>query len=99
MPEIEKPDSDVYELLRKLGKNPCWCTETIDVVHANTVERKIFELSSDDPTPMLKIIRRSFDAQGSPLDVQFLTDRADIYRLHYSFSLYASGIPEIFRDK
>jgi DNA-binding GntR family transcriptional regulator len=99
MPELEKPDSDVYELIRKLGKKPYWCTETVDVVPANTVERAMFGLSFDDPTAMFKIVRRSFDREGHPLEVQFLTDRGDIYRLHYSFHLYASDLPEILRDK
>jgi len=99
MPELEKPESDVYELLRKLGKSPSWCTETVDVVQANTVERMMFGVSFDDPAPMFKIVRRSFDPEGHPLEVQFLTDRGDIYRLHDSFLLYASGIPEVLRDK
>ena len=99
MPELEKPDSDVYELLRKLGKKPYWCTETVDSVPANTVERAKFGLSLDDPTFMFKILRRSFDCEGQPLEVQFLTDRGDIYRLHYSFHLYASDLPEALRDK
>lgn len=99
MPELEKPDSDVYELIRKLGKKPYWCTETVDVVPANTVERTMFGLSFDDPTSMFKIVRRSFDREGHPLEVQFLTDRGDIYRLHYSFHLYASDLPETLRDK
>jgi len=99
MPELEKPESDVYELLRQLGKNPSWCTETVDVVQANTVERMMFGLSFDDPTPVFKIVRRSFDPEGHPLEVQFLTDRGDIYRLHYSFPLYASGVPEVLREK
>jgi DNA-binding GntR family transcriptional regulator len=99
MPELEKPDSDVYELLRKLGKQPYWCTEIVDVVPANTVERAMFGLSFDDPTSMFKILRRSFDREGHPLEVQFLTDRGDIYRLHYSFHLYASDIPAALRDK
>ncbi|MBA2395297.1 MAG: GntR family transcriptional regulator [Ktedonobacteraceae bacterium] len=99
MPELEKPDSDVYELLRKLGKKPYWCTETVDSVPANTVERAMFGLSFDDPTFMFKIVRRSFDREGHPLEVQFLTDRGDIYRLHYSFHLYASDLPEALRDK
>ncbi len=99
MPELEKPDTDVYELLRKLGKKPYWCTETVDSVPANTVERAMFGLSFDDPTYMFKIVRRSFDCEGHPLEVQFLTDRGDIYRLHYSFHLYASDISEALRDK
>jgi DNA-binding GntR family transcriptional regulator len=99
VPELEKPDSDVYELLRKLGKQPSWCTETVDVVQANTIERELFELSFDDPAPMFKIVRRSFDPEGHPLEVQFLTDRGDIYRLHYSFPLYPSDIPKALQDK
>ena|SRR2546421_110013 len=99
MPELEKPDSDVYELLRKLGKQPYWYTETVDIVPANTVERAMFGLSFDDPTSMFKIVRRSFDREGHPLEVQFLTDRGDIYRLHYSSYLYSSDIPEALRDK
>jgi DNA-binding GntR family transcriptional regulator len=99
MPELEKPDSDVYELMRKLGKNPSWCTETVDVVQANTIEREMFGLSFDDPAPMFKVVRRSFDPESHPLEVQFLTDRGDIYRLHYSFPLYSSGIPEALQDK
>ncbi len=99
MPELERPDSDVYELMRKLGKKPSWCTETVDVVQANTIEREMFGLSFDDPAPMFKIVRRSFDPEGCPLEVQFLTDRGDIYRLHYSFPLYPSGVPEGLQDK
>jgi DNA-binding GntR family transcriptional regulator len=99
MPELEKPDSDAYELMRKLGKHPSWCTETVDVVQANTIERDMFGLSFDDPAPMFKIIRRSFDPEGHPLEVQFLTDRGDIYRLHYSFPLYPSGVPEALQKK
>jgi hypothetical protein len=48
---------------------------------------------------MFKILRRAFDQEGNPLDVQFLTDRGDTYRLHYSFPLFADGIPEKLRDK
>jgi DNA-binding GntR family transcriptional regulator len=99
MPELDKPESDVYELMRKLGRKPSWCTETVDIVQANTVERLMFELSFDDPAPMFKILRRAFDQEGNPLDVQFLTDRGDTYRLHYSFPLYADGIPQKLRDK
>ncbi len=99
MPELEKPDSDIYELMRQLGKKPFWCRETVDVVQATGVERFLFGLSLDDPAPMLKILRRSLDEEGNPLEVQFLTDRGDTYRLDYSFPLYASGIPEAVRDK
>lgn len=99
MPELEKPDSDIYQLMRRLGKKPFWCRETVDVVQATAVERFLFGLSLDDPAPMLKILRRSLDEEGRPLEVQFLTDRGDTYRLDYSFPLYASGIPEVARDK
>lgn len=99
MPELEKPDSDVYQLMLKLGKKPSWCTETIDVIQASSVERVTFGLSPDDPSALLKILRRSFDEEGTPMDIQFLTDRGDTYRLHYSFPLFATGIPEAVRDK
>lgn len=99
LPELKKPDSDIYQLMVKLGKKPQWCTETVDIVQANTVEREMCELSLDDPAPMFKILRRSFDLDGTPLDVQFLTDRGDIYRLHYSYPLFSEGIPEGVRDK
>ena len=99
MPELEKPDSDIYELMRQVGKKPFWCRETVDVAQASGVERFLFGLSLDDPAPMLKILRRSLDEEGHPLEVQFLTDRGDTYRLDYSFPLYATGIPEALRDK
>lgn len=99
MPELYKPDCDIYQLMLKLGKNPFWCTETDDVVQATSVERDIFKLSADDPTALLKIKRRVFDDQGNPLSVDFLTDRGDKYRLHYSFPLFAQDIPEKLRDK
>lgn len=98
-PELEKPDSDIYQLMRQLGKKPTWCTETIDIVQASSKERVMFGLSPDDPSALLKILRRSFDDQGTPLDVQFLTDRGDMYRLHYSFPLFEEGIPEAVREK
>ncbi len=99
MPELEKSESDVYELMRKLGKQPYWYTETVDIVPATTVERAMFGLAFDDPLSMFKILRKSFDREGHPLEVQFLTDRGDIYRLHYSSYLYASDIPEALQDK
>jgi hypothetical protein len=37
--------------------------------------------------------------QGHPLSVDFLTDRADKYRFHYSFPSFAQDIPEKLRDK
>src|SRR6266700_553703 len=94
LPELKKPDSDIYDLARKLGRKPYWCTETVDVVLASSIEREKFGLSSDDPATLLKILRQAFDPDGNPIDVQFLTDRGDIYRLHYSFPLYAKDIPE-----
>ncbi len=99
LPELEKPDCDIYQLMRQVGKKPFWCTETVDVVQASSAERVIFELSPDDPSPLLKILRQSFDEEGIPLDVNFLTDRGDTYRLHYSFPLYADTIPEALRAK
>src|SRR5581483_599152 len=83
LPELEKPDSDIYQLMQQLGKKPSWCTETVDITQASSTERVLFELSPDDPSALLKIIRRAFDDEGNPLNVDFLTDRGDIYRLHY----------------
>ncbi len=99
LPELEKPDSDAYQLMIQLGKRPSWCTETVDVVPSTAFERQLFGLSSDDPSPLLKILRRIFDDQGNPLLVDFLTDRGDTYRLHYSFPLFTEGIPEPLREK
>jgi len=99
LPELEKPESDIYKLMFQLGKKPTWCTETIDVVQASSKERVMFGLSPDDPSALLKILRRSFDEDGTPLDVQFLTDRGDMYRFHYSFPLFPEDIPEAVREK
>lgn len=99
MPEMRKPDYDIYALMKRLGKNPEWCEETVDMVQASSVERILFGLSSDDPSGLFKILRRSFDTEGNPLEVQFLTDRGDTYRLHYSFPLFIDGIPKGVRDK
>jgi len=99
MPELEKPDFDIYQLMRQLGKTPYWCTETVDVVKATSAERVLFELSPDEPSDLFKILRRAFDHDGKPLSVDFLTDRGDTYRLHYSFPLFADDIPEKLRGK
>lgn len=99
LPELEKPDSDIYALMRQLGKKPMWCTETVDIVQASSKEREMFGLSPDDPSPMIKILRRSYAEDGTPLDIQFLTDRGDMYRLHYSFPLFAEGVPETLRER
>lgn len=99
LPELEKPDCDIYQLMFQLGKHPSWCTETVDVVQATSTERVMFNLSPDDPSSLLKILRRAFDHEGNPLSVDFLTDRGDTYRLHYSFPLFTNGIPEALRDK
>jgi DNA-binding GntR family transcriptional regulator len=98
LPELEKPDFDIYQLMRQLGKEPYWCTETVDVVKATSVERILFELSPDEPADLFKIQRRAFDPDGKPLSVDFLTDRGDTYRLHYSFPLFAKDIPEKLRN-
>ncbi len=99
MPELEKSDVDVLKLMVQRGRKPAWCTETVDIVQATSVERELFELSTDDPTPLLKILRRTFDNDGKPLYLDFLSDRGDIYRLHYSFPLFAEEVPEKLRDK
>lgn len=99
IPELDSPNADIYQLMIQLGKTPTWCTETVDVVQASSVERKEFKLSPDDPAALFKITRRVFDQTGHPLCVDFLTDRGDTYRLHYSFPLFASGIPEHFKKK
>lgn len=99
MPEMRKSNYDIYTLMKKLGKNPDWCEETVDMVQASSVERILFGLSPDDPSGLFKILRRSFDTEGNPLELQFLTDRGDTYRLHYSFPLFADGIPKHVRDK
>lgn len=99
MPELYKPDCDIYQLMLQRGQKPFWCTETDDVVQATSVEREIFNLSVDDPSALLKIVRKVFDNQGKPLSIDFLTDRGDKYRLHYSFPLFAQDIPEKLRDK
>jgi transcriptional regulator with XRE-family HTH domain len=99
LPELYKPDCDIYQLMIRLGKHPFWCTETNSIVQATSVEREVFKLSADDPSALLKIVRRVFDEQGNPLSVDFLTDRGDKYRFHYSFPLFAQDIPEELRDK
>jgi len=47
----------------------------------------------DDPSPLFKLQRHTFDADKHPLAVQFLTIRGDSYRLGYSFSLAAQDTP------
>jgi hypothetical protein len=99
LPELEKQDADVHALMKQMEKKPFWCTETVDVVQSTPFERHIFDLSSDDPSPLLKIQRRVFDEEGHPLLLDFLTDRGDVYRLHYSFPLFRSDVPENIREK
>jgi DNA-binding GntR family transcriptional regulator len=99
MPELEKPDCDVYQLMQRLGRKPFWCKEAVEVVQASSVERSTFGMSPDDPSALLKILRRSFDEEGAPLEVQFLTDRGDTYRLHYSFPLFDAGVPAPVRER
>lgn len=99
LPELEKPESNIYQLMQQVKKNPYWCTETIDVVQASSAERVVFGLSTDDPSALLKIRRITYDEHGTPLEATYLTDRGDIYRLHYSFPLFADTIPEPLRGK
>ena len=86
-PELEQVGSDVYHLMRQLGKHPTRCTETVEVIHASSSERMLFELSPDDPAPLFKLQRQTCDEQEQLLAVQFLTVKADTYRLQYSFEL------------
>ncbi len=99
LPELERSDCDVLQLMVQLGKKPVWCTETVDVVQSSSLERVLFQLSPDDPSSLLKIVRRTFDDEGNPLILDFLTDRGDLYRLHYSFPLFPEGVPEKLREK
>jgi DNA-binding GntR family transcriptional regulator len=99
LPELEKPNTDIYQLMFELGKHPSWCTETVDVIQSTLLEREIFGLSSDDFSSLLKILRCTFDDEGTPMSVDFLTDRGDTYRLHYSFPLFVDGIPEAVRSR
>lgn len=97
MPKMRQANYDIYQLMQQMGKEPYWCDETVDMVQASSVERILFGLSPDDPVGLFKILRRSFDREGHPLEVQFLSDLGKRYRLHYSFPLYADGIPEAIR--
>ncbi|GCE17955.1 GntR family transcriptional regulator [Dictyobacter kobayashii] len=99
LPELKKPNCDIYQIMQQLGKKPSWCTETVDVTQASSVEREKFKLSPDDTSALFKILRIAYDEDGTPLAVDFLTDRGDKYRLHYSFPLFADGIPEKLRNK
>ena len=92
-PELEQAGSDVYSLMRQLGKQPRRCTETVEVMHASSSERMLFELSPDDPAPLFKLQRQTCDEQGHPLAVQFLTLKADTYRFQYSFELATEERP------
>jgi DNA-binding GntR family transcriptional regulator len=95
MPELEQVGSDAYQLMRSIGKQPVKWTEIVEVVQARSVERMLFELSLDDPAPLFKLQRRTFDADDHPLAVQFLTIRGDSYHLGYSFSLMAQNGPSM----
>jgi DNA-binding GntR family transcriptional regulator len=99
MPKMRQPDYDIYQLMRQLGKDPYWCEETVDMTQASSVERVLFGLSPDDPVGLFKILRRSFDREGHPLELQFLSDLGKTYRLYYSFPLFADEIPEAIRQK
>jgi UTRA domain len=98
LPDLELVGSDAYQLMQRLGKKPVRCTETVEVVQARSVERVLFELSPDDPAPLLKVQRHSFDAESRPLAVEFLTIRGDSYRLLYSFSLKPEKVPSPQQD-
>jgi DNA-binding GntR family transcriptional regulator len=93
LPDLELASSDAYQLMERLGKKPARCTETVEVVQARSVERVLFELSPDDPAPLLKVQRHTFDAEDYPLALEFLTVRGDSYRLRYSFSIHPEQIP------
>lgn len=95
LPELEQKDSDVYRLLRQVGKHPARCIETVEVVQASSLERFLFELSPDDPAPLLKLQQQIFDQQEQPLAVQFLTTKGDQYRLQYAFPLALSNGPDV----
>ncbi len=69
------------------------------MAQASSVEHTKFQLSPDDTSTLFKILRIADDSDGTPLSVGFLTDRGDKYGLHYSFPLFAKGIPEKVRDK
>ncbi|GCE27885.1 hypothetical protein KDA_33690 [Dictyobacter alpinus] len=99
LPELKKPTTSLYQTMRQLGKKPTWCTETIDITQASSPERVAFKLSPDDPSPLIKIIRKVYNDDGEVLSVDFLTDRGDLYRLKYSFPLYAEDIPKQMRNK
>ncbi len=94
-PELEQKESNVYQLMRHMGKYPARCTEVVEVVQASSIERELFELSPDDPAPLLKLQQQLFDREEQPLAVQFLTIKGDHSRLEYSFSLALSGRSDV----
>jgi DNA-binding GntR family transcriptional regulator len=87
VPQLEQKESDLSRLMQRVGKFPASCTETVEVVQASSLERVLFELSPDDPAPLLKLQQQIVDRDGQPLAVQFLTIRGEHYRLRASFSL------------
>lgn len=99
MPELASPDSDAYALMERLGKEPAWYTETDDSDNVDVIEREMLDLAVDDPTSVFKMIKQVYNMDGSALDVGWLTNRGDMYRLKYSAPFRREMIPEQFRDK
>lgn len=83
LPELEQRQHDLFALLRQQGRHPATYTETVEVMQARSVERVLFELSPDDPAPLLKLQRQTCDKDQTPLVVQFLTIKPEYYRLAY----------------
>jgi GntR family transcriptional regulator len=85
---LKELDAMIYECMKKLGCNPVDCQENLVASLASTTESNELGLPKHSSIPIVRIMRKAFDADGNLIQICNMIDRADCYEFEYRFPLY-----------
>ncbi len=82
---MKQAGGSLYGSLEYLGFKPTSCEEIVTCDFATSEERKELRLPKNSNTPVVRIIRKTFDANKQLVEICPLVYRADLYEFAYQF--------------
>lgn len=82
---MKQANGSLYGSLEYLGFKPTSCEEIVTCDFATSEERKALRLPKNSNTPVVRIIRKTFDANSQLVEICPLIYRADLYEFAYQF--------------
>ncbi|WP_044640948.1 GntR family transcriptional regulator [Risungbinella massiliensis] len=82
---MKQAGGSLYGSLEYLGFKPTSCEEIVTCDFATSDERKELRLPKNSNTPVVRIIRKTFDANKQLVEICPLVYRADLYEFAYQF--------------